>query len=97
VFLSWKRGNKKENEGKTALFPYEKNITLNQELNMTCSIIKEKDKYESKYLSVSLREVCDLALLPYPQCFFFSVPRSCISRFALQLVILEPRRGEQTL
>lgn len=60
VHLKWKRGEKKENHGNTDDFEVSEggNIKFNKSASFKTTILKEGEKYESKFLSISLKQVC---------------------------------------
>lgn len=59
-FIQWKRGRKKENQGK--LKPFEvtsdkDKYDINETIDFQSTFVKTGKKYEEKYISISLKDV----------------------------------------
>lgn len=59
LYIQWKRGKKKENQGKTESFIIEKDGSANigQKIEFECTLLKSGKKYDDKYLSIALKDV----------------------------------------
>lgn len=59
VAIQWKRGEKKENHGQTEDVDVgsDGSAKFNKSCTLKTTILPDGEKYESKYLSLSLREV----------------------------------------
>lgn len=67
VSVQWKRGEKKENHGHTEEVDVGSDGTakINKSCTLRTTIAPDGDKWESKYLSLSLREVRTLPIIPF--------------------------------
>lgn len=59
LYILWKRGKKKENQGKTESFTIDKDgsAIIGQSIEFECTLLKSGKKYDDKYLSIALKDV----------------------------------------
>lgn len=58
-YIQWKRGKKKNNQGKTNVFTISEDGTakIDQTISFECTLLKHKEKYEEKYISIAIKDV----------------------------------------
>lgn len=95
VHIQYKRGEKKENHGQTEEVDVDKegNAKFNKSVSFKVTISPDGDKYETKYLSISLRDV-RVHFLPYLQ-VLYHFSSQCLGPSTLpssqSLIALRPR------
>lgn len=59
AYIQWKRGKKKSNQGKTEIFEIAEDgiAKIAQDISFECTLMKHKEKYEEKYLSIAVKDV----------------------------------------